>query len=464
MVHTARLLPVKLGPAQTLGVKHLMAHERAALFAGLGIGKTVTTLAAFEGLRLLGDAQSALIVAPIRVCNLTWPNEVRKWAEFRHLRVANLRTKDGWRAFLNSESDLYVCNYEMLPKIAEAIDVYGCPFDLVVFDELTRAKNPKSTRVNALREKLPPHVRRWGLTGTPTPNGYLDLFSQIRLLDEGQRLGRSYDAYKRAYFHSVDYMEYDWRLNDGADKVIQAKISDIALTLLSEDYGMKVPINEVDVEVALPDEAKEQYRTLEKELLLSLGDEEEPVVAASAGVLVNKLLQVCGGAVYNDAKKTIRIHDAKLKATREYLKEHLNEPVMIVYNYRHELERLKEIIRDPVAFEDYKTPEAQSGLERAWNEKRIRRLLVHPQSVGHGLNLQMGGAHILWFSPTWSRENYDQLNARLARQGQKAPVVEVARVLCPGTMDDAVVETLREKDTGQRALLNALKNFRLLKQ
>lgn len=454
---------MNLNAAQRLAVAHLLAHERAALFAGLGLGKTIATLVAFDGLRTLGDAQSMLVVATIRVCNLTWPDEIQKWAEFRHLRVANLRTKEGWRAFLNAEADVYLCNYEMLPKVAGAIDTYGCPFDVVAFDEMTKAKNPQSKRINAFRQMLPPHVRRWGLTGTPTPNSYLDLFAQVRLLDDGQRLGRSFDQYKRTYFHPVDYMEYDWRLNEGSDKTIQSRIADLCLTLLSKDYGVEVPINEEDLEVSMPDPAREQYDTLEKELLLLIGDGEAPVTAASAGVLVNKLLQVCGGAVYDEERKVRVLHSAKIDALKSYCKAN-PEPLLIVYNYRHELERIAAALPGCVKFEDAKTPAAQSDVEKRWNAGKISRLLVHPASASHGLNFQFGGNRILWFSPTWSRENYDQLNARLARQGQKNAPVTVTRILCPGTMDDAVVETLRNKDTEQRALLSALKNLRLLKQ
>lgn len=452
----------KLNKAQALGVEHLMAHKRAMLFAGLGVGKTLTVLKAFCGLRLTGEAETMLVVAPLRVCNLTWPNEISDWPEhFGDLRVANLRTPEGWKAFLKNKADLYLCNYEMLPKVAEAfVSGVRCP-DIVCFDEMTKAKNPKSKRIEAIRSLLPERTRRWGMTATPSPNGYLDLFAQVRLIDDGQRLGRSFDQYKRMYFHPIDYMEYDWRLNEGAAGQIEAKISDLCLTLLSEEFGINVPSSEVDIEVPLPEEAQKQYKTLEKELILSLGDDpDNPVIASSAGVLVNKLLQICSGAAYREDKLVVELHDAKVEAAKKYLKT-VEGPTLIVYNYRHELERLKKALPEAEVFENAKNHNDQLSMVERWNEGYIDQMLVHPKAMSHGLNLQHGGADVLWFSPTWSPEDYDQLNGRLARQGQKRHVT-IARLLCPGTMDEVAVETLHDKHDGQRALLTALKNLQRL--
>jgi hypothetical protein len=288
----------------------------------------------------------------------------------------------------------------------------------------------------------------------------LELWAQIRLLDGGERLGHSFDQFKRCYFHPTDYMEYDWQINPGAAEAIQAKIADIALTLLSSDYA-DVPDTVVeDVEVIMPSEAREQYDELEKELLLTVGKGEHVVVAPNAAVLVNKLLQMTGGTVYSEEGKAVEIHDAKLRILRGYLHKH-PEPSLIVYNYRHELARLREYLPNALAFEDAKTAAAQTALETHWNSGRVQHLLVHPQSVGHGLNLQHGGSTVVWFSPIWSRELYDQLNGRVARQGQKQ-IIRIVRLLCPGTIDDAVVETLRERGSNQTALLTALTNLRKL--
>lgn len=449
-----------LGAHHKLAIQWLLEHRQAALFMGMGLGKTACTLTAFDGLRDLGLAKRMLVVAPLRVCNLTWPNEIAKWREFHHLQVVSLRSKQGMQAFRDNEADVYLCNYEMLPKVAEAIEQDGCPFDVIVFDELTKAKSHKSVRINALRKVLPEHIIRWGLTGTPTPNSLLELFAQIRLLDNGQRLGRSYDRYLRTHFYPTDYMEYNWELLPGADKLIQAKISDIALTLLSSEY-LNVPdtVHE-DIDVALPDEAKAQYRELQKKLVLLLGDEldvDNIVSAQNAAVLTNKLLQICGGAVYKEDGSYVVIHDAKIDALLAYRKKH-PEPALIAYNYRHELERLQKAFPDAETF-DGKNVAGQQKLERDWNAGKVKNLLVHPASVGHGLNLQFGGAKVIWFSPTWSPEQYDQLNSRVIRPGQTS-ITTIVRIICSGTMDDAVVESLRDKNAGQAALLRVLTNFR----
>ena len=272
------------------------AARSRALFVGLGLGKTAATLEAFDALRSLSEVESMLVVAPLRVCNLTWPNEVEKWAP--HLKVCNLRK--GYR----SGADVYLCNYEMLPTLKDRIPAVP---DVVVFDELTRAKNHASKRVNGFRKLLPQSGKRWGLTGTPTPNSLLELFAQIRLLDDGKRFGPSFDAFKRAYFHATDYMEYNWEIDPGADAMIHAKISDLVLTMLSSEY-LHIPDTVVeDIEVVLPEEAQGQYDELEKELLLSIEAGDHVIVAPNAAVLVNKLLQVAGGSAYSEIGEAVPI-------------------------------------------------------------------------------------------------------------------------------------------------------------
>ena len=432
---------------QQMMIEHLLTHKRAALFCGLGLRKTASTLQAFLGLRALGLAETMLVVAPLRVCNLTWPNEVAKWK--MSLRVCNLRQGV-------CPADVYLCNYEMLPKLG--VFILTQKPDVVVFDEITRAKNHRSKRIKAIRDLIPDKTRIWGLTGTPAPNSMLELFGQFKLLDGGERLGRSFDLFKRTYFHAMDYMEYDWQLLPGAKEKIQERIKDITLTLLSSEYA-DVPDTVVeDLEVGLPDETRAQYKKLERDLLISIGKDAQVVVAVNAAVLVNKLLQLTSGVVYDENKQTVQVHHGKLDALLKYVDKY-HEPALIVYNYRHELELLRKMLPEAVAFEDAKTPKAQGELEARWNAGKVRQLLVHPASVGHGLNLQEGGSTVIWFSLTWSRELYDQLNGRVARQGQKQ-LIKIVRIICPGTIDDAVVETLREKGEGQTALLTALTNLR----
>lgn len=454
-----------------LAIDWLVSHPQAALWMGMGLGKTVSTLTAFNILHTLGDVRAMLVVSPLRVTNLTWPNEIEKWDHVKHHRVANLRTKQGWMDLLDGNADVYLINYESLPRLVEKYMVGRkgkYPFDLLVFDESTMAKNHKSTRINQFRRYIPHVKRRWGLTGTPNPNSLMEVFAQIRLLDEGARLGMSFDRYKRTYFHATDYMEYNWEINGPqAEQAIYKKLSDIALVLRQRDYAdFSEPIIE-DVSVPFPEEAKEMYDELAEELLLSMGDGEAPIIAPNAAALVNKLLQVTGGQVYREDQTVATIHNAKLIALQELItklrKKDPERTFLIACNYKHEQVRLRDNITPSFMFADATTKTQQELLFQQWNQGKVSALIVDPRSVGHGLNLQSGGYTIIWYSLPWSGELYNQLNARLARRGQDR-TVEVYRLICPQTMDDAVVETLRQKELGQKALFNALKNFRRLTQ
>ena len=451
------MTPFTPAPYQAMAIDHLLDRGQAALFMGLGLGKTASTLEAVCRARLLGQLDAALVVAPLRVCNLTWPAEVEKWGF--NLRVANLRTKAGWDALLHRKADLYLVNYEALPKLVEQyLRTTARPaFQAVVFDELTRAKSHTSKRINQFRRHLGAIPTRWGLTGTPTPNSYMELFAQIRLLDEGERLGRSFDLFRRTYFHPTDYMEYNWEPNPGAKEAIQRRIADMALTLRTSDFLDIPDMTEEDIEVGMPEDAKRVYQFAEKEMLLQLAKGDLPI--ANAAVLAGKLLQMTGGAVYDDARKVETLHDAKVKALGALMHD---GPLLVACNYIHERQRIKAVYPQAVDFADAKTGSSQNELAARWNGGGIPLLMADPRSIGHGLNLQDGGHRVCWFSPTWSRELYDQMNARLFRRGQ-VNAVRVFRLLCPGTIDDAVVETLRNRGDDQQALLAALKNLQTLR-
>jgi hypothetical protein len=446
-----------------LSVEHLMKPGPRALFAGMGLGKTVSTLTAFDGLRMMGLSRAMMVVAPLRVATLTWPNEIEKWEHTKHLKFADLRTREGMKTLQAGKADIYLVNYEQLPKLNRLYldDTPVYPFDIVTFDELTAARNHNSVRINKVRKKLVPKRgvhRKWGLTGTPTPNSALDLFAQIRLLDGGQRLGPAFEAFRNAWFYPEDYMEYTWLPKPDAEEKIYARISDIVLSLPQEEYsGIPLPIVE-DIDIKLPDVATEQYNELADELVLLLKDETE-VVANTAATLVNKLLQITGGAVYRADKSVAVIHKAKLDKAVELAQRHrkLNQPLIIACHYKHEQERLLKSIPWAVRFENTKEFLAK------WNAGEIPCLVVDPRTLSHGLNMQQGGRHVLWFSVSWSSEIYDQLIGRLARHGQTGQV-HVYRILCPGTIDDAVVEALRQKEVGQRSMMATLRNFKRLMQ
>ena len=433
-----------LEPYQEKLRDHLIANERAAGFVGLGMGKTASTLAAVYDLMCDGACEAALVVAPLRVARLTWPNEVSKWDNFKGLRYEVLRGQKPSKG-----KQLYFTNYEQLPNLT---DLKFC--DTVIFDELTRAKNHKSERIKALKPLLNGH-RRWGLTGTPRPNSLLELFAQVRLLDDGKRLGPSYTHFRQTYFTPTDYNEYNWVPKAGSEERIYEKIHDLALTLRAIDY-LDLPDTVVeDEEIALPEDARSIYKELEKELLVAMGEEGD-VVAQNAAALVNKLLQIAGGTVYNETRGVIQVHDGKIKALKRVLLGYEEENVIIATNYIHERERVVAAIPGAVDAAKFK-----GDIEDAWNSGRIKRLIADPRSLGHGLNLQAGGRCVVWYSPTWSREVYDQMNARVARKGQEQEP-RVHRILCSGTVDDAVVESLREKGDGQREMLRVLTNFRLM--
>lgn len=457
---------------QILADEHLAEHDQAALFMGCGLGKTATVLHRLDKMFDDGACSGALIVAPMRVCNLTWPAELQKWDQVRHLRLANLRTKRGLDAFERGAAELYVCNYEMLPKLREVIrgrKRRPLPFDTVIWDELSRAKNHNSMRINCIRKRLHHAThgcrRHWGMTGTPAPNGLMDLFAQVRLLDGGRRLGPQFEAFRDAYFTSSDWNGYNWMPVEGAREKIYNQIGDLALTLRSSDWLDIPDVVEEDVEVTLPEEARKTYKTMEKELLVLM--DSVYITAVNAAVLVGKLLQITSGAVFSEAvesrKVTVHIHDAKLLALGALLQRIGREPVILFYQYTHELERIQRAFPQVVAWAEAGTKAKQELLVAQWDAGLIPVLAAHPKSMAHGLNLQAGGSTIIWFTPTWSREDYDQANSRVARRGQDA-ITRIYRLLTRDTTDETVAEALRARDAEQSALLEALKLWRQMRQ
>lgn len=435
-------MKLEVMPHQKLMIDFLLGHDRAALFAGCGLAKTASTLSALNELFADGACKAALVIAPLRVARLTWPNEVKKWDNFRWMRVESLHSGKP----PSGKAQLYTINYESLHKLK---DLSFC--DTVIFDELTRAKNPSSLRIKALRPLLGNH-RRWGLTGTPRPNSLLELFAQIRLLDDGKALGPSFAAFRSTWCEPTDYMEYNWEPKPHAEEKVYQKIHDLVLTLRSSDYLDIAETVFEDIEVKLPEAAQKVYAQLERDLLALIDSEE--VVAVNAAVLVNKLLQVTGGTVYSEERNILPLHSGKIQALKKIIRENPEENFLVATNYVHERERVVASI--PGAIDAAKF---EGDIEQEWNAGKIPVLVADPRSLGHGLNLQAGGKSIVWFSPTWSRELYDQFNARIARKGQREVPV-VYRLICPGTIDDAVIESLRVKGDGQSAMLAVLTNFR----
>lgn len=441
---------------QRLMIEHLQECPNALLYVGMGIGKTAAVLSYLSNLLSDADASAALVIAPLRVCNLTWPSEVKGWDEFAWMRVANLRTEAGQRAFLNGTAHIYLINWEamnLLVSLVERRGKSGLPYDVVIFDELTKAKNPGSKRVNLYRRKVPRVPRQWGLTGTPMPNSWLDLFAQVRLIDDGERLGRNFTDFKKLYFYGSEQHFAPWKAKKGTAETLENKISDITVTLKSSDW-LDIPDTVYeDIEIEFPPELRQKYETLEEELVIELKQDKVLNVASSAA-LITKLLQFTSGWVYDDEKVPHPVHDLKMEALAKLAKRE-KQPLFIATIFIHEETRLRQNFPQARFCADAKSIRDQEKLFEDWNAGKIRMLVAHPASVGHGLNLQYGSSLIVWISLTYNREWYDQMIARLARRGQEE-VTKVFRLMVPGTVDDAVAEALANKTENEARLISAL--------
>lgn len=451
MIYTAE-------PPQKLIRGHLMSSELAMLFVGMGLGKTAACLDVISELLLDIDSIGVLIIAPMRVCNLTWPMEVENWEQFSWLKVANLRTAAGRKLFQQGKAHIYLINYESIPtlvKLWQDMQKKGLPlpYDIAIFDESTKAKNPASKRVNLFRRSIPAVRRQWALTGTPAPNSLLDLFAQVRLIDGGTRLGSKFMGYRKAFFESTDYMEYNWKPKDGAQDTIEERISDITLTLHSKDW-LTIPDTIMeDVDVPLGDDLMDQYQEFEKEMVMQLEDVHH-ITATNAAALISKLLQFTSGMIYDGDKMTHDLHDLKIVKLRGIVKK-THGPVLVACIFKHEQTRIRKAFPQAEFFADATTATKQMELITRWNNGEVAMLVAHPASIGHGLNLQHGGNTLVWMTQTYSRELTEQMICRLVRRGQDKAVT-VYRLMCPGTVDEAVAEALEMKADAENRLLKAL--------
>ena len=433
---------------QEKAIAFIKEKKRCGLLLDMGLGKSVSTLTAISDLQDGFAVNKVLVIAPLRVANSVWPKEVTQWRHLNDMRVVTVTGSERKRmAALHSEADVYVINRE---NVVWLVEHYGkkWPFDCVVIDESSSFKNPSSKRFRALKRILPMTEYMILLTGTPSPNSLLDLWAQMYLIDFGMSLGRTVTGYKQRFFEQ-DYMGYNWTLRAGSDETIHNLIRPVTLSMSAEDYLELPKCVSITQEIELPKKALDAYLEFEKELLLELDDNAE-IEAINAAALANKLLQFCNGAVYTDEHKNwSEIHTAKLDALEE-LVECNDEPMLVAYNYKSDLARLRK--RFPVAVVLDKEDET---IER-WNRGEIKMLLAHPASAGHGLNLQKGGSLAVWFGMCWSLENYQQFNKRLDRQGQTKPV-RIIHLVAKGCIDERVIEVLGNKDKTQKRLLDALK-------
>lgn len=437
-------------------IQKIIDIKKIGLFLDMGLGKTVTTLTAIRELKCNRfEVRKVLIIAPKKVAEGTWTREKDKWEHTKILRVSQVLGSQAKRIrALNTPADLYITNRE---NVVWLVDYYrnAWPFDMVVIDESSSFKSHSAKRFKALAS-VSGHIDRLvELTGTPSPNGLNDLWSQVYLLDGGERLGKRYTQFREHYFDPGDRGQnviYNYKPKQGSEESIMAKISDICVSMKAEDYLQLPPVTFHEVPVVLDPKAQKAYRELEKKMILELPEEEE-ISVTSAAALSNKLLQLSNGAVYDDDHNVHEVHNCKIEAFMELIESLQGKPALVFYNFQHDRSRiLKALEKTKLAVRELKRPED----EDAWNRREVDVLLAHPASSAYGLNLQDGGNHVIWFGLTWNYEQYTQANKRLHRQGQTERVI-IHHLVCTGTRDEDVMAALSRKEDVQDYVMQSLK-------
>ena len=441
---------------QKYAIEFIESHPIAAVILQMGLGKTVCTLTAIEHLMYdTFEVSKVLIVAPLRVAKVTWSDEIDKWDHLSHLTysVAVGSEKERLSA-LKKKADLYMINRENLQWL---IEKSGLPFDydMVVLDELSSFKSWQSKRFRAFMKVRPKVQRVVGLTGTPSSNGLMDLFAEFKCLDMGERLGRFITQYRNAFFipdRMNGQVVYSYKPRPFAEEEIYRRIGDITISMKALDHLKMPELIENRYPVYMDDGEKQQYESMKKDLILPYL-ENEAITAANAAALSGKLCQMANGAVYSDEGSVAHIHDRKLDALEDII-EAAQGPILLCYWFKHDLERITKKL-DELKVEYARI--SSDGSIRMWNEGKFQVGLIHPASAGHGLNLQAGGNHIVWFGLTWSLELLEQTNARLWRQGQRAETVVVQYLVTAGTIDERILDAVSRKEKDQNALIDAVK-------
>lgn len=441
---------------QKYAIEFIESHPIAAVILQMGLGKTVCTLTAIEHLMYdTFEVSKVLIVAPLRVAKVTWSDEIDKWDHLSHLTysVAVGSEKERLSA-LKKKADLYMINRENLQWL---IEKSGLPFDydMVVLDELSSFKSWQSKRFRAFMKVRPKVERVVGLTGTPSSNGLMDLFAEFKCLDMGERLGRFITQYRNAFFipdRMNGQVVYSYKPRPFAEEEIYRRIGDITISMKALDHLKMPELIENRYPVYMDDGEKQQYESMKKDLILPYL-ENEAITAANAAALSGKLCQMANGAVYSDEGSVVHIHDRKLDALEDII-EAAQGPILLCYWFKHDLERITKKL-DELKVEYARI--SSDGSIRMWNEGKFQVGLIHPASAGHGLNLQAGGNHIVWFGLTWSLELLEQTNARLWRQGQRAETVVVQYLVTAGTIDERILDAISKKEKDQNALIDAVK-------
>ena len=442
---------------QVVAKDFIIGHPYAAVILDMGMGKTATTLSAVNELMFdRFEVTKVLVIAPLRVANTVWSDEIEQWAELRHLRYSKIvGTPKQRNVALQKDADIYIINRENLPWLVEKCSPYF-KWDMVVIDELSSFKSWQSKRFKAFMAMRPYIKRVVGLTGTPSSNGLMDLFAEFKVIDGGERLGRFIGEFRSRYFEEGrrnGNIVYEYIPMDYAECQIQDKISDITISMKALDYLDMPELISTKKLVRMTEKEKEKYSQFKKEYVLSELDGLE-VTAANAASLTNKLVQLSNGAVYSDDHTVVALHEQKLDALEDILESANGEPVLVAYWFKHDLARIiGRLEKLKVKSRVLKTEEDI----REWNKGNVPVGLLHPAGAGHGLNLQKGGHHLVWFGLTWSLELYQQTNARLWRQGQEAETVVIQHIVTEGTIDEEILKALENKDAQQQRLIAAVK-------
>ena len=447
---------------QRTAMRWILDNPRCGLFLDMGLGKTVSTLTAVQQMIDDCEVSRVLVVAPKKVAETTWSTEAEKWDHLQDLKVVKVLGTEKQRcAALAEKADVYVTGRD---NFVWLVGKYGgqLPFDVLVIDELTSFKSSKSERFKAMRIAAPSVKRVIGLTGTPAPNGLIDLWAQMYCIDQGERLGKSVSKYRETYFetHKWNNIVVRCDVRKGCEEIIRNKIADICLSMQAKDYLQLPDLITHTATVELTPKVREAYERFEREKVLEFktehGQEPANVLAQSAAGLMNKLAQFANGAVYDDSMQVHEVHSEKLDRLAEIVEAANGNSVLVFYQYKHDVTRIAAKLKG------YRVRAYQGEKDlNDWNAGQIDVLLAHPASTAYGLNMQQGGHYIVWFGTGWNLEHYQQANARLHRQGQQHPV-QVYKLICAGTVDEKASAALEGKKGVQQSLLDSL-NYLLRK-
>jgi len=448
---------------QLNAVKFLLESGSGSLWLEPGLGKTSVTLQAIKSLKAAKQIRKVLILAPLRPAHAVWGPEIEKWENFQDLTYTVLHgsKKD---QLINENTDIHILNFDGLAWFSNIIARRGVfDYDLLVVDEISYLRNTRTQRFKALSPLLDKFKRRFGLTGSPAPNSLLDIFGPQLVIDRGATFGKYISHFRTKYFYQTGYGGYEYKLLPGAEQQIYEALANKVLRMSATDYLEMPELITNKVYIELPPGARKVYKELEDQLMTAIG--EGSVSALNAAVAVGKCQQVANGAVYLDGvEKEIKIlHHEKLDAVKDLVEEMYGKPVLIGYHYKHDLVALKEAFPDAPVIGSGVTGDEMNIIINKWNAGEVPVLLAHPQSAGHGLNLQGAGHAVIWYSLTWSLEIYEQFVRRLWRQGQRNNIV-VHQIIASKTVDEAIVKAIERKDNTQQNLLNAIKEYANMSQ